>query len=85
MLFDVCSIDSDVCDGVTCKCVCSEHGNVCAPAVNSNMLRESPIDRTAMIALFHATNGPAWENTWDLSKPMSTWYGVTLDDEGRVM
>ena len=30
------------------------------------------------------TNGASWNNTWDLSQPMSTWYGITLNESGCV-
>lgn len=41
-------------------------------------------DQLALEALYHATNGSDWTNTWDLTQPLSTWYGVTLDTNGCV-
>ncbi len=38
----------------------------------------------ALIALHQATDGANWTNTWDLSQPVSTWYGVTLNANGCV-
>lgn len=44
--------------------------------------RES--DSLALVALHNATDGINWTNTWDLTQSMDTWYGVTLDENGRV-
>ena len=43
-------------------------------------------DRTALIALYNATNGPHWyENTnWLTDRPLAFWYGVRTDSSGRV-
>ncbi|AEE48934.1 cellulosome anchoring protein cohesin region [Haliscomenobacter hydrossis DSM 1100] len=41
-------------------------------------------DSLALVSLFNATDGPNWTNKWDLVKPMSGWYGVTLSTEGCV-
>jgi len=41
-------------------------------------------DRAALIALYNATNGPNWRNTWDLTKPMANWDGIKLNDNGCV-
>jgi len=43
-----------------------------------------PGDSLALVALYHATNGAAWASTWDLTQPISTWHGVTLNDMGCV-
>ena len=45
-----------------------------------------PGDRSALVALYNATNGPSWtDNTnWLTDKPLDTWHGVTADD-GRVV
>ncbi len=40
-------------------------------------------DSLSLVDLYNSTNGPGWTNTWDLSMPMDTWYGVTLNT-GRV-
>ncbi|MCY4114038.1 MAG: hypothetical protein OXG33_08890 [Chloroflexi bacterium] len=45
-------------------------------------------DREALIAFYHATDGPNWtDNTnWLSDAPLFTWYGVTTDDDdGRVI
>ena len=41
-------------------------------------------DSLSLIALYNATGGPDWSNTWDLTQPMSNWYGVQLNNQGRV-
>lgn len=41
-------------------------------------------DSLALVAFYTATNGPAWFNKWDLSKPVKTWYGIQLTPEGCV-
>ncbi|WP_417874072.1 leucine-rich repeat domain-containing protein [Xanthomarina gelatinilytica] len=41
-------------------------------------------DKNALIALYNATDGPNWTNSWDLSADMSSWEGVTLNQVGRV-
>lgn len=42
---------------------------------------EGPTDRDVLIALYDATNGDNWTNhtNWCSDKPLSEWYGVTLD------
>lgn len=51
-------------------------------------------DRAALLELYSATNGPpdkhkngGWEKRhgWGTSRPISEWYGVTVDDEDRVI
>jgi len=42
------------------------------------------IDSLALVALYDATDGANWTNTWDLTLPMETWYGVTLNGNGCV-
>ncbi len=32
-------------------------------------------DSLALVALYNATDGANWTNTWNLNDPMSTWYG----------
>ena len=43
-------------------------------------------ERDALVALYNATDGPNWtRNTnWLSDSPISTWYGVTLDETDRV-
>jgi len=45
--------------------------------------RES--DSLALVALYNATDGPNWTNTWDLNQPINTWYGVAVNQGGLVM
>lgn len=35
-------------------------------------------DRLALEELYNSTGGPGWTNSWVLSDPVSTWYGVTV-------
>ena len=44
-------------------------------------------DRTALVALYKATDGPNWyDNTnWLSDMPLGEWYGVATDSDGRVM
>ncbi len=42
-------------------------------------------DSLALVAFYHATGGPNWENDRDwLKGPLESWYGVSLNGEGRV-
>lgn len=41
-------------------------------------------DEAVLFALYNATNGPNWTNTWNLNETVDNWYGVTLDDNGCV-
>ncbi len=43
-------------------------------------------DRTALVALYNATDGPNWvDNTnWLTDAPLGEWYGVDTDRQGRV-
>lgn len=34
-------------------------------------------DSMALVALYEATDGPNWVNTWDLNEPISEWFGVS--------
>ena len=44
-------------------------------------------DRAALVALYDATDGPNWTNSanWLTDAPLGEWYGVTADDDGRVL
>lgn len=50
----------------------------CCPTCNPTA------DSLALVDLYNATNGGNWVNTWDLVLPMSTWYGVSVDNGGCV-
>lgn len=45
------------------------------------------LDRSALVALYEATDGPNWVNSdnWLTDAPMGEWYGVETDDSGRVV
>ncbi|CAM9218603.1 unnamed protein product, partial [Ectocarpus sp. 12 AP-2014] len=51
-----------------------------------NPTRDASTDRAALLALFIATTGPSWKTStaWGTSAPLGEWYGVTVDDDGRV-
>ena len=46
---------------------------------------ENP-DRSALVALYNATDGPNWVNdeNWLTDAPLGEWYGVGVDGQGRV-
>ena len=43
-------------------------------------------ERDALVALYHATNGPSWHENrgWCTDAPLSEWYGVKVK-EGHVV
>ena len=43
-------------------------------------------DREALVALYHAMDGPNWNDAqnWLSDRPVGEWTGVTTDDNGRV-
>eukprot|EP00752_Nemacystus_decipiens_P005484 g4965.t1 len=44
-------------------------------------------DREALVALYDATDGPNWaiKTNWGSDAPVSDWYGVKANDQGRVV
>jgi len=48
----------------------------------NNTCRER--DSLALVALYNATDGPNWTNTWKLDSPINTWFGVSLNNEGCI-
>ena len=44
-------------------------------------------DRAALIALVNATRGSKWEDNrnWLSDRPLSIWFGVTTNAQGRVV
>ena len=44
-------------------------------------------DRAALVALYHATDGPNWVNNanWATDESLSTWHGVIVNGSGRVV
>ncbi len=51
---------------------------------NATLSVACPQDSLALVALYNATNGSGWTNTWNLSQPMNTWYGVFTNGSGCV-
>ena len=51
------------------------------------LLTTAATDRTALVALYHATGGPNWANNsnWLSDRPLDEWHGVTTDGNGRVI
>ena len=43
-------------------------------------------DRAALVALYHATRGPNWHRNdyWVTGAPLADWFGVSLNEDGRV-
>jgi len=42
-------------------------------------------DSLALVAFYHALDGPNWKNKWDLRHPIRTWYGITTSAGGCVI
>ena len=42
-------------------------------------------DSLALLAIYDATDGDNWINTWDLDAPIEEWYGVTVNNDGDVV
>ena len=45
------------------------------------------VDRDALETLFLSTGGDSWESKryWDTNAELSTWQGVKVDEDGRVV
>ena len=43
-------------------------------------------DSLALVALYNSTGGDEWTRkmNWMTDAPLSSWYGIKLDDNGRV-
>ncbi len=41
-------------------------------------------DSLALVSLYNATNGQAWDDKWDLSTPITEWYGLDVTTNGCV-
>ncbi|MEY4936407.1 MAG: hypothetical protein RIS64_2766 [Bacteroidota bacterium] len=41
-------------------------------------------DSVSLVALYNATGGANWTNRWNLTQPMTSWYGITLNTDGCV-
>lgn len=44
-------------------------------------------DRSALVALYHATDGPEWKSKrfWNTRTDLSLWHGIKVNDQGRVV
>lgn len=44
-------------------------------------------DREVLVALFLSTGGTSWErnDNWNTTAELSTWYGIKVDGQGRVV
>ena len=51
-------------------------------AANENIIKQ----KNALMKFYEATNGDSWTNktNWGTDKPLSEWYGVTVNSEGMV-
>lgn len=56
------------------------------PTPTATPTPEPPGDRQALEALYTATDGDNWEENgnWLSNAPLDQWYGVSVDDAGRV-
>ncbi len=52
----------------------------------SEITVENP-DRAALVAFYEATGGPGWRKSdnWVTDAPLSEWYGIRLDSDGKVV
>jgi PKD repeat protein len=74
--------DYQVC--LTVKNECGE--NTSCRTINVNGDRDCVAnDSLALVALFESTNGLEWTNSWDLSTPVQTWFGLTFDQGGCLI
>ena len=54
--------------------------------INADLVFEPQGERAALTALFNATGGEGWtkKTNWLTDRPLGEWYGVRVNDEGRV-
>ena len=50
----------------------------------SSFAEISSTEKNALIKLNKATKGSQWINKWDLKTPVSTWYGVEIENDKVV-
>ena len=50
-------------------------------ATASMMANISSTEKEALVKLYKATNGSQWTNKWDLNAPVTSWYGVKLQND----
>ena len=57
-----------------------------ASHVRDRSVGGTPTDRAVLVALYEATNGANWTNNtnWLSDRPLSEWFGVRTDANGRV-
>jgi len=41
-------------------------------------------EKNALVNFYNATNGQNWTSKWDLNTPVSSWYGVDVQDNKEV-
>ncbi len=41
-------------------------------------------EKQVLLNLYTATNGPEWNNQWNLEAPVETWYGIALENNKVV-
>src|SRR5690606_14785217 len=41
-------------------------------------------EKQVLLNLYTATNGPEWNSTWDIEKPVETWHGITVENNNVV-
>lgn len=44
-------------------------------------------DRDALVTIFNSAGGTGWKrnNNWNTTAELSTWYGIKVDGQGRVV
>ncbi|MXZ46589.1 MAG: hypothetical protein F4Z08_06320, partial [Chloroflexi bacterium] len=62
---------------------------LCLPMASAAMFEDmgsAALDRAALVALYHDTQGAYWSNStnWLSDRPLHEWHGVTADHCGRV-
>lgn len=47
----------------------------------------APTDRDVLLVLYRSTDGPRWmkRTNWDTDMVLSEWYGVEVNNQGRVV
>ena len=60
----------------------SDINNNCSDAVRTEVIPIGTGGRSALVALYDATDGPNWKNNtnWLSNKPLADWYGVTVSN-----
>ena len=66
----------------------SAHGGAAAPRPYRDGKASAALtaERTALVALYHATGGPKWKTSthWASNTPVDRWYGITTDRNGYI-